>query len=72
MVVDNHIVPVKFQKIGTKLFAAVKGKVLVFKKPHPSTYHKELMRYNARCHWMGVRLKEDRLKEDMLEHTDTL
>lgn len=75
-------VPIKLQEsINGNWIAYVIGKVLVFKKPHFMTFHKECRRLNSKALWIGsgekwdeiettweeIRFKDDRLLEDMLE-----
>lgn len=59
---------VKFEVVGNEALAVVDGVVQVFKKPHPSTFHKEYMRLNARAQWLGdACASDDYIMEGMLE-----
>lgn len=66
-VVAGKRVVVKLRCLGGKCLAQVSDKVLAFKKPHPSTFHREMMRQNARAHWLGMQFKADNVMANMIE-----
>lgn len=63
---------VTFKQAGTRLIAAVNGKILVYKKPHSANFHKEYMLANSRAYWLGLQADPDMIIDNMLEYVETL
>lgn len=61
-----------FRRIGSRLIAAVTGKVMVYKKPNAQQFHREYMAANSRALWLGLQVDTDRLIDNMLEYEETL
>lgn len=70
--VANVKVPVVFRPLGNNAIAKVGRDVLVYRKPHAMTYHKELMRQNARALWLGSTVNPDAVLVDLLEYHETI
>ena len=61
----NKRVPIKFEKNEEGIFyAVVSEEILVFRDPHPTTFHNEVLRLNARAYWLGRKKAKNPNKED--------
>lgn len=63
---------VQFKRVGSKLIAAVKGAVMVYKLPNVHDFHREVMAANNRALWLGLQSDTNRLVENMLEYVETI
>lgn len=64
-------VPIKFEKIGSKLYGGTRGRLLVYKKPHAQTFHIQLMLENSRALRDGVLgADSDKIMENMLDFVE--
>ena len=72
-VLDGQPAAIKFKRAGAKLLAVVSDKVLVYRKPHASTFHYVLMQANRGALSRGEPgANSDRILDNMLEYIEAI
>lgn len=67
----NKQVPIKLEEKEEGIFyAVVSEEVLVFRDPHPTLFHNEVMRLNARAYWLGGK-KAKRPNQEKFPHVNS-
>ena len=66
-IINRKRVTIHFKQAHGKCIALTSGKILAFKKPHPSKLHREIIRRNSRCMWDGSRFDVEQVISSMME-----